>query len=92
MDEDRDRRDEKRVCLLEGDNWPKWEFQIEEVLRGKKLWKAVDPGTAPVANASQEAKDEWEEKCDSAFSIMSLNCGANIQGDLANKNKERRLA
>ncbi|KAE8251482.1 hypothetical protein A4X13_0g3976 [Tilletia indica] len=85
-----DRRDEKRVCLLDGENWTKWEFQIEETLRGKKTWKAVDPGTAPAANTSQEKKDEWEDMCDLAFSVMSLNCSASIQGEVANKNKERK--
>ncbi|KAE8254572.1 hypothetical protein A4X13_0g3372 [Tilletia indica] len=85
-----ERRDEKRICLLDGENWTKWEFQIEETLRGKKTWKAVDPGTAPAANASQEKKDDWDEMCDLAFSVMSLNCSASIQGDIANKNKERK--
>ncbi|CAD6975623.1 unnamed protein product, partial [Tilletia controversa] len=59
---------------------------------GKKLWKAVEPGTAPAANASNEKKEEWDEKCDAAFSTMSLNCAADIQGDIAGKNKERRAA
>ncbi|KAE8236691.1 hypothetical protein A4X06_0g9466, partial [Tilletia controversa] len=80
MNNDQDRRDEKRICLLDGENWPKWEIQIEEVLRGKKLCKAVEPGTAPAANASNEKKEEWDEKCDAAFSTMSLNCAADIQG------------
>ncbi|KAE8236238.1 hypothetical protein A4X06_0g9616, partial [Tilletia controversa] len=54
--------------------------------------KAVEPGTAPAANASNEKKEEWDEKCDAAFSTMSLNCAADIQGDIAGKNKERRAA
>ena len=53
-------------------NWQTWKFQLKYLVKAKGLWGYVTGGTVLAAEAGDQARNEFNVKCDKAFATIVL--------------------
>jgi len=78
--------------VLEGENYSTWVSQLEAYLKLKKLWRAIEPGAPVAADATEDAKEAWEDRRDSAYSTIFLTSSIDIQAHIRDRQDRLRGA
>ncbi len=60
------------IDKLDGTNWMTWKFQMKHLLLAKGLWRLVDGSQTLAADATAQAKAEFEQRQEKAFSTLVL--------------------
>ena len=60
------------IDKLDGVNWSTWKFQMRHLLLAKGLWEYVDGSAALIDDANKQARTDFRQKSQKAFSTIVL--------------------